>query len=51
MLGIVKVVALFVLQVTQFTDEVKMGLISRLISGISGTLQKFLIYSNGTAIH
>ena len=35
---------------TQFSDQVKMRLISQLINGISKVLQKLLEYFNGTDI-
>ena len=37
-------------EITQFSDQVKMRLISQLINGISGVLQKLLKYFKGTAI-
>ena len=37
-------------EITQFSDQVKMRLLSQLIKGISRVLQKLLKYFNGTAI-
>ena len=45
-----QVVALSALQMTQFSYQVNIRLISQLITSNSGVLQKLLKYFNGTAI-